>query len=156
YLRTANVEPGAESPSLENGKPFHGPTVLLSVSDTGAGMNEETRQHIFEPFFSTKDRGRGTGLGLSTVYGIVQQSEAFITVQSERGSGTISNFSLPRIESRHEVEEIREPDAPAARGSETVLVVEDQEEVRRLMTGALRSYGYQVLDAADGAAALLA
>jgi PAS domain S-box-containing protein len=153
-LRTANIEPDAEGPRFESSKLFGGPTVLLSVSDTGLGMNEETRQQIFEPFFSTKERGRGTGLGLSMVYGIVQQSGGVIEVQSELGSGTTFDIYLPRIEGRLEVEETREPVARAG-GSETVLVVEDQENVRRLITFALRSQGFRVLEAADGTAALL-
>jgi len=152
-LTTGNVPAGA-GPADENPILFAGPTVLLSVNDTGAGIDEETRQHIFEPFFSTKDRGRGTGLGLSTVYGIVQQNGGFISVHTEPGRGTTFQIFFPRFEGRIESGETATTPAGPIGGSETVLVVEDQEEVRRLMISALRSYGFHVLEAADGTAAL--
>lgn len=152
-LRTANVEP-MEKPAGGNGTLFRRPTVLLEVCDNGVGMNEETRQHIFEPFFTTKGRGRGTGLGLSMVYGIVQQSDGFIDVHSEPGSGTTFSIYLPRVEDETAARKAEECSAVQLRGAETVLVVEDQSEVRRLITGVLASYGYRVLEAPNGTAAL--
>jgi PAS domain S-box-containing protein len=154
-FRTANVEPGRDAAPSENSRLFQGPTVLLSVSDTGMGMNEDTRQHIFEPFFSTKDRGRGTGLGLSMVYGIVEQSGGFIEVESEPGRGTAFHIYLPRMDGHAEMKDAVEAALTGKGGSETVLVVEDADEVRRLVTIALKSAGYRVLAAADGIAALL-
>lgn len=131
-----------------------GAHVLLRVRDTGAGMDEETRQRVFEPFFTTKPPDQGTGLGLSTVYGIVTQHGGQITVESEPGRGATFTVYLPRIEARAEA-----PRADAAWGTlpggeETVLLVEDEEEVRRLVRDILGSLGYEVLAARDGAEAL--
>jgi PAS domain S-box-containing protein len=134
-----------------------GPYILLTVSDTGTGMDEETREHIFEPFFTTKDVGKGTGLGLSTVYGIVRQCEGWIWVYSEPGQGATFKIYLPRVEQTPAPAAAEAP-APAPgtlRGAETVLVVEDQEDVRRLTVEILKSYGYRVLEAALGGDALL-
>ena len=131
-----------------------GPAILLTVTDSGQGMDEQTRQHIFEPFFTTKGMAKGTGLGLATVYGVVQQSHGWIGVRSEPGKGSSFEIYLPRIVDPAAV------DAPAPgstfprRGSETILVVEDQVEVRAFAVSALSTYGYQVLDAADGEQAL--
>jgi PAS domain S-box-containing protein len=152
-LRTTNVDPMQEA-VRGKGTLFRKPTVLLEVCDTGVGMNEETRQHIFEPFFTTKGRGHGTGLGLSMVYGIVQQSDGFIDVHSEPGSGTTFSIYLPRVENGVTARKPEEPFDTELGGTETVLVVEDQAEVRRLITGVLSSYGYRVLEAPDGGSAL--
>jgi PAS domain S-box-containing protein len=152
-LRTANIDPITDA-APGNGTLFRKATVLLEVCDTGLGMNEETRQHIFEPFFTTKGRGRGTGLGLSMVYGIVQQSEGFIDVHSEPGQGTTFSIYLPRVENGRAARKPEEVFGAELGGTETVLVVEDQPEVRRLITGVLASYGYSVLEACNGNSAL--
>jgi len=131
-----------------------GPYVLISVSDTGSGMDRETLKHIFEPFFTTKERGKGTGLGLATVYGIINQSEGHIWAYSEPGRGTTFRIYLPRISRSGEPETATPGAEPANRGSETVLVVEDEGTVRLVAVGSLRKAGYQVLEASNGEEAL--
>ena len=131
-----------------------GQAVVLKVTDTGHGMDEETKQHIFEPFFTTKGLAKGTGLGLATVYGIVKQSQGWIQVQSEIGKGSCFEVYLPQAE-RDDAEEANGSSSGATlRGSETVLVVEDQAEVRAFAKSALMAYGYQVIDAPDAKQAL--
>jgi CheY-like chemotaxis protein len=130
-----------------------GPYVMLAVSDTGEGMDEATRSHIFEPFFTTKEPGRGTGLGMSTVYGIVEQCGGWIWIYSELGRGTTVKVYLPRLNADNAANPASERCLTAA-GIETVLVVEDQEEVRNLTVAVLEDCGYQVLSAANGQAAL--
>jgi PAS domain S-box-containing protein len=127
--------------------------VMLAVSDSGQGMDEETRQRIFEPFFA-KGTGKGSGLGLPMVHGIVEQSGGFIEVDSEPGHGTTFKIYLPRVTDAVADEGAPE-DAQALRGKETVLVVEDHAEVRKYVAGALRAYGYQVIQAANASEALL-
>jgi two-component system cell cycle sensor histidine kinase/response regulator CckA len=126
----------------------HGPYVLLTVSDTGVGMDPETRARLFEPFFTTKPVGKGTGLGLSTVYGIVKQSGGDIRVDSEPGRGTTFRIFLPRVEAPSDPQPDVAPD-PLPRGSETVLLVEDEDPVRRLAVIVLGRLGYRVLEAPD-------
>ena len=125
-----------------------GPYVMMSISDTGSGIDETTLARIFEPFFTTKTTG--TGLGLSTVYGIVRQSEGHIAVQSTPGAGTIFRVYLPRVLQEAESYAVRITDNDALRGTETILVVEDHVRVREFIRTALRYWGYSVLEAADG------
>jgi signal transduction histidine kinase/ActR/RegA family two-component response regulator len=131
-----------------------GPYVLLSITDTGVGMTQDIAQHIFEPFFTTKDMGVGTGLGLSTVYGIVKQAGGWIWVYSEPGKGSTFKVYLPRAGGAPEPLPAPVSAAETLRGTETVLVVEDQPEVRRLTLAVLRSRGYRLLEAANGSEAL--
>jgi signal transduction histidine kinase/CheY-like chemotaxis protein len=127
--------------------------VLLTVTDTGAGMSEETLQNIFEPFFTTKEHGRGTGLGLATVYGIVKQNGGWIDVQSEPGKGTTFRVWFPRTSGIDATAPAPMP-APVSGGSEILLVVEDEEGVRKFAVEVLKSRGYTVLSSEDAEAAL--
>jgi CheY-like chemotaxis protein len=131
-----------------------GPYVMVAVSDTGRGMDAVTQGQIFEPFFTTKPVGHGTGLGLSTAYGIVKQSDGYIWVYSEPGKGTTFKIYLPRVESGLESAKPRSVRLPRARGIETILLVEDDAEVRTMIGRILTQQGYRVLEASDGAAAL--
>jgi PAS domain S-box-containing protein len=127
-----------------------GPHVLLAVSDTGSGMDDETRRRLFEPFFTTKKPGEGTGLGLSVVYGIVKQSGGNIWVYSEPGKGTAFKIYLPRVFESAETALEKKPEQEPVRGSETILVVEDEEMIRQILAVSLEEAGYRVLSAADG------
>ena len=128
--------------------------VTLMVSDTGMGMDRETQSRIFEPFFTTKEKGKGTGLGLSTVYGIVKQSGGYVTVQSELGRGTAFQIYLPRVEGAAEKHSVAVPEAVG--GTETILLVEDEESVRQLVRDTLAAKGYKVLEAENGEAGVAA
>jgi PAS domain S-box-containing protein len=130
-----------------------GAYVVLTVSDTGHGMTEEVRSHIFEPFFTTKELGKGTGLGLATVYGIVQQSGGHIWVESEPGKGASFHVCLPIVEEAPADASTADAD-PGRHGSETILLVEDNDSVRNLARDALTRYGYAVIEARHGAEAL--
>ena len=127
-----------------------GPYVLLAVSDTGVGMSEDVKRHLFEPFFTTKAAGKGTGLGLATVYGIVKQNGGQVWVYSEPGQGSTFKIYLPRAEQGVGRSTAYQPEAPSPRGTETVLLVEDDDGVRSLSCSLLAGLGYRVLEAADG------
>ena len=129
-----------------------GEYIELAVSDTGRGMDRETLDHLFEPFFTTKDQG--TGLGLAICYGIVRQAGGIISADSENGGGSTFRLLLPRVNAPIEVDTAADSPAATPRGSETILLVEDEEQIRRLTSRVLKGQGYTVLTAADGEEAL--
>ena len=152
-IETARVE-WDESYAQSHPEARAGRYVMLAVSDTGVGMDEETRRRIFEPFFTTKGVGKGTGLGLSMVQGIVAQSGGYIEVYSEPGQGTTFKIYLPAL--AEAAADAGKPEAvPALGGKETVLVVEDQAEVRNYAVAVLKAYGYRVIQAENAGEALL-
>jgi two-component system, cell cycle sensor histidine kinase and response regulator CckA len=124
------------------------------VTDSGTGMDAETQAHIFEPFFTTKEKGKGTGLGLATVYGIVKQSGGFIWVYSELGKGTSFKIYLPRLDQVAEHTNVPHRGTELPRGTETVLLTEDEQDVREIAREFLESGGYRVIEARDGAEAI--
>lgn len=152
FIRTDNVI--SDSETAEKVGAVSSEYVMLSVSDTGCGMEPEIRERIFEPFFTTKEAGKGTGLGLSTVYGIVKQSEGFIWVHSEVGHGTTFKLYFPKVTPWVGGLAVASKEADSPKGSETVLLVEDDELVRMAVRSALEMFGYKVLDASNGDAAL--
>ena len=152
-IETANRRFEGEQFSGEQQIP-PGHYVLLAVSDTGCGMDAETRSHLFEPFFTTKVQGKGTGLGLSTVYGIVRQSGGHIAVYSEPGHGTSVKVYLPRVAAAGESAAPSEEGAPLPVGTETILIAEDEDRVRSLAVAVLTQQGYTVIEACNGDEAL--
>ena len=130
-----------------------GPYIMLTVSDTGCGMEAAVREHIFEPFFTTKEAGKGTGLGLATLYGIIKQSGGNVRVYSELGHGTTFKIYLPRAQEFAEIGELTGT-KPTPKGTETVLLVEDEEQVRAILKQILENQGYHVLSASQGEEAL--
>jgi two-component system cell cycle sensor histidine kinase/response regulator CckA len=150
-IESSNVELGADY-GRQHPPVNAGTYVLLSVSDTGVGMDPVTQARLFEPFFTTKEKGRGTGLGLATVYGIVKQSAGFIWVYSEPGHGSAFKIYLPRVHEAPQVAPVQT--SSELRGSETILVAEDAQGVRAVVQNVLKRHGYTVLQASDGRAAL--
>ncbi|MFH0957757.1 MAG: PAS domain S-box protein, partial [Pseudomonadota bacterium] len=147
-IETANVQLDKEySRAHIEAKP--GNYVLMTVSDTGQGMDKRTRSHVFEPFFTTKDRGKGTGLGLATVYGIVKQHGGHITCYSEPGHGTTFKIYLPATQTKKELE-TPTIEMAISGGTETILLVEDEEDIRDLGATLLNEFGYKVITAVNG------
>ena len=139
-----------------DGEAAPGRYAVVCVTDTGCGMTEETRARVFEPFFTTKEVGRGTGLGLSMVYGFIKQSGGHVQIESEPGKGTCVKLYLPRLarEAAHEAEAPCRGELQGSLREETVLVAEDDDDVRAYTVECLRGLGYRVLEAHDGASAL--
>jgi two-component system cell cycle sensor histidine kinase/response regulator CckA len=127
---------------------------MLAVHDTGRGMDRETQSHVFEPFFTTKDRSKGSGLGLATVYGTVHQSGGCLTISSELGKGTTIQIYLPRVEEAVEVVQTPQGLSRPSRGAETILVVEDDDAVRRMTREFLLIEGYTIVEARSAAEAM--
>jgi PAS domain S-box-containing protein len=152
-LETANIELDAAY-SRQHAPVVPGSYVMLAITDTGSGIDAETLSHVFEPFFTTKEQGKGTGLGLSTVYGIVKQSGGYIWPYSEPGMGTSFKIYLPRVAEKAERAQARAQASSGLGGTETILLVEDEEGVRGLTRQILQRHGYTVLEAEHGQDAL--
>jgi len=152
-ILTSNVELDREYARSHPGSKT-GHFVMLSVTDTGTGMDSETLAHIFEPFFTTKERGKGTGLGLATVYGVVKQSNGYIWVDSKLGEGTSFQVYLPRHNEQVLVEEQKNDTEEKLRGSESILLVEDADPLRKLAHTFLESAGFHVMTAESGERAM--
>ncbi len=154
-IETQNVELD-DTYTSEHAPVLAGRYVMLSVSDNGVGMSRETREHAFDPFFTTKEAGKGTGLGLATVYGIVKQSGGYVWIYSEPGHGTALKLYFPEVSSAaaFETGEYKAAAKEAARGSETILLVEDEEAVRGLASRILERQGYRVIPAQHGREAM--
>ena len=152
-IETSNAELD-DRYALQHAPCIPGRYVLLTITDTGIGMSAETKSHIFEPFFTTKEVGKGTGLGLSTVYGVVKQSSGYIWVYSELGHGSVFKIYLPRVDQSVQQSRPSELAPGLCHGTETVLLVEDEESVRTLTRSLLEEGGYTVIEASNGAQAL--
>ena len=153
-IEVAHVSPTDIAGSHEAESTLATEFVRVSVRDNGIGISPEARPHLFEPFFTTKAVGKGTGLGLASVYGIVKQSNGFITVDTEVGKGSTFSLYFPSVSNRHDVEHPAESPQEAYAGQETVLLVEDEQAVRTIVSEMLRRYGYHVLEAATPSAAI--
>jgi CheY-like chemotaxis protein len=150
-IRTAQVSrPPSEASVTNHSAPF----AMVEMTDTGCGMDADTKAHLFEPFFTTKPIGKGTGLGLSTAYGIVKQSGGTIEVDSVPGEGTTFRVYLPIVEQPVSPRKAPKVSSPATTGSETVLLAEDQSSIRTVLREFLESEGYKVLEAQNGNEAL--
>jgi len=153
-IETANVIVG-ETMAAQSPDAFPGDYIMIAVGDTGCGMSSDVADHAFEPFFTTKEVGKGTGLGLSLVYGFVKQSEGYVKINSELGHGTVVRLYLPRFRTGDEtLVEMELPEEEPVGGHETILVVEDEPDVRRTAVELLQDLGYQVIEAEDGPSAL--
>jgi hypothetical protein len=152
-IETANVELDDEY-AVQHPSTAPGPHVMVSVSDTGCGMDEKIKAHIFEPFFSTKDFGKGTGLGLSTVYGIVNQSGGSVWVYSEVGIGTTFKIYLPRVDMALEIAQANDKFEKPKGGSQTILIVEDDADLLHVAHLSLEDSGYAILTAQSPADAI--
>lgn len=149
-IETANVSLTDDYIFQRGGEMKAGEYVLLTISDTGVGMSEEVKKHIFEPFFTTKEEGKGTGLGLATCYGLVKRAGGFISVYSEAGNGTIVKIFLPSVEAApYALKGLKKSQRPP-KGTETVLLVEDEKAVRDLSARVLSQYGYTVIEGING------
>ena len=153
-LETANIEINEANRLSHYSEIKPGFYTMLSVSDTGCGMDEKVRKHIFEPFFTTKEVGKGTGLGLATVYGILKQSNACVDVHSEPGKGTKFRIYFPKAVNESAVSEEQPELADMPRGTETILLAEDEKIMRQMLKDFLQSIGYTVIPARDGNEAL--
>jgi two-component system, cell cycle sensor histidine kinase and response regulator CckA len=152
-IKTANVKVN-ETFARQHLPMSPGSFIGLTVTDTGIGMDAETQSHVFEPFFTTKERGKGTGLGLATVYGVVKQSGGFIWVSSELGKGTTFEIFFPRVSESAKAIVQDTGTSGTWTGTETILLVEDDEALRNMVLNSLSEAGYMVLAAANGAEAL--
>lgn len=158
-LEAANVEKGGDDAADSDSEVAEGPYVVISVSDSGMGMTPEVLKHVFEPFFTTKSDGRGTGLGLSQVYGFAKQSGGYVSLLSQPNAGTTVKIVLPAVaaprSTLHPIDQTRTPQQiPVGRSGETILVVEDDDDVRNYTVSSLLELGYLVYEAADATTAL--
>jgi len=153
-IETVNVDLDKDYAKEHDVSMQPGPHVMLGVSDTGMGMDDKTKSHIFEPFFTTKEVGKGTGLGLSTVYGIVKQSGGYIWVYSEPGQGTTFKIYLPAVEREAAQVQEEQTSSDDFTGSETILIVEDDDSLRNMVCEILEPQGYSILEAQNGIEAL--